>query len=94
MVKFFVMLLAFALVVSAGIKKETATIILPDTVLVIKQDTTKFFRLDTTRITKTYNDSLIFLKADTSKSPGKLVQVPKTVPSKTQAPATKPVKKP
>jgi hypothetical protein len=57
--------------VSAVTKTDFSKVVKPDTTVSVKPDTTKTVVFDTLKITRTFKDTLIFLKADTVRSPSK-----------------------
>jgi hypothetical protein len=72
--------LFLACIIFAGIKTEVTKLVKADTTVSVKQDTARTIVYDTLKITKTYKDSLIFVKADTVKVSSKPQALPKAQP--------------
>lgn len=66
-----VVLLASVALLSAKERKVTESVVKQDTIVSMKVDTTKTVMYDTLRITKTFNDTSILVKADTVKADDK-----------------------
>jgi hypothetical protein len=64
-------------ILTAGPRISVEKVIRPDTLMVVKHDTTYQVRYDTIRISKTYNDTSLFVKADSSILSGKPILLKK-----------------